>query len=126
MDMQILFSERAPAPIGPYSQGIRAGGFIFTAGQIPLAPDGTMVEGGVADQARQVIANLQGVLSSAGATLADVVKITIYLKDMNDFPQVNEVYGEFFGQTPPARSTVQVARLPKDALVEIEAIAWMP
>jgi 2-iminobutanoate/2-iminopropanoate deaminase len=126
MDMQILFSERAPAPIGPYSQGIRAGGFIFTAGQIPLAPDGTMVEGGVADQARQVIVNLQGVLSSAGATLADVVKTTIYLKDMNDFPQVNEVYGEFFGQTPPARSTVQVARLPKDALVEIEAIAWMP
>lgn len=125
MANDVIFTGNAPAPIGPYSQGIRAGNMVFTAGQISLAPDGTMVAGGAAEQARQAISNLKGVLEAGGASLASVVKTTIFLKDMNDFAAVNEVYAEYFGASVPARSTVQVARLPKDALVEIEAIAMV-
>jgi 2-iminobutanoate/2-iminopropanoate deaminase len=124
MNRATLFTEGAPTPIGPYSQGISAGGFIFTAGQIALNSDGSLVEGGAGAQARQVILNLQAVLEAGGASLADIVKTTIFLKDMNDFAEVNQIYAEFFGSSMPARSTVQAARLPKDALVEIEAVAY--
>lgn len=120
---QTIHTDDAPQPIGPYSQAIRAGNLVFTAGQVALRPDGTMVEGDAATQTHQVIANLRAVLQAGGATLASVVKTTIFLKDMNDFAAVNGVYAEYFGQSAPARSTVEVSRLPKDALVEIEAIA---
>ncbi|MEP7219458.1 MAG: RidA family protein [Bacteroidota bacterium] len=122
MASEIIFTESAPLPIGPYSQAIRAGGFLFTAGQIPLK-DGTLVDGGVAEQARQAILNLQAILEAGGASLGTVVKTTIFLLDMEDFAAVNAVYAEYFGNNSPARSTVQVSRLPKDARVEIEAIA---
>ncbi|MEO5929731.1 MAG: RidA family protein [Candidatus Kapaibacterium sp.] len=122
MASEIIFTESAPLPIGPYSQAIRAGGFLFTAGQIPLK-DGTLVDGGVAEQARQAILNLQAILEAGGASLGTVVKTTIFLLDMEDFAVVNAVYAEYFGNNSPARSTVQVSRLPKDARVEIEAIA---
>ncbi len=125
MAIETVFTAEAPTPIGPYSQGMKAGGFLFTAGQIPLREDGTLVEGDVADQARQALDNLRAVLEAGGASLASVVKTTIFLQDMDDFPRVNAVYGEYFLQQPPARSTVQVARLPKDARVEIEAIAMV-
>jgi 2-iminobutanoate/2-iminopropanoate deaminase len=123
METSVIFSEAAPRPIGPYSQAIRAGNMIFTAGQVALTEDGTLVDGGAAEQTHKVIANLQAVLQAAGATLGDVVKTTIFLKSMDHFAAVNQVYGEYFGDRAPARSTVEVARLPKDALVEIEAIA---
>jgi 2-iminobutanoate/2-iminopropanoate deaminase len=115
----------APAAIGPYSQAIGAGGFVFASGQIALdPPSGTLVEGGVEAQTRQVLANLAAVLAAAGLTLADVVKTTIFLIDMNDFAAVNAVYGESFsGETPPARSTVAVQALPRGAAIEIDAIA---
>ncbi|MET0397376.1 MAG: RidA family protein [Longimicrobiaceae bacterium] len=114
----------APAAIGPYSQAIAHGGLVFTAGQIPLDP-ATMqlVEGDVAAQTERVMQNLAAVLEAAGASLASVVKTTVFLLDMNDFAAMNEVYGRWFGDHAPARSTVQVARLPRDARVEIECIA---
>ena len=118
-----VYTERAPAPIGPYSQGVVAGGVLYTAGQIGLQPDGTIVDGGAAAQARRALENLRAVVEAGGATLETVVKTTVYLKDLNDFAAVNAVYAEFFGESRPARSTVQVARLPMDSLVEIEAIA---
>lgn len=123
MANNVILTDLAPAPIGPYSQAIRTGNMIFTAGQVALLADGTFAGGNAAEQTRQVIANLRAVLEAGGATLANVVKTTIFLQDMNDFAAVNEVYAEHFGGTSPARSTVQVGRLPKDALVEIEAIA---
>ncbi len=117
-------TSRAPAPIGPYSQAIRAGGLIFLSGQIPIDPaTGTIVAGGVADQTRQVLKNLSAVLDAAGSSLAKVVKTSIFLKDLDDFATFNSVYAEFLGETKPARSTVQAARLPREVLVEIEAIA---
>ncbi|MDB5033255.1 MAG: hypothetical protein JWQ98_496 [Chlorobi bacterium] len=122
MASEIIFTESAPLPIGPYSQAVRAGGFLFTAGQIPLK-NGALVDGDVGDQARQAILNLQAILEAGGASLATVVKTTIFLLDMEDFGAVNAVYAEYFGNNSPARSTVQVSRLPKDARVEIEAIA---
>ena len=123
MNSEKIFTELAPPPIGPYSQGMRAGSLVFTAGQIGFRADGTLAEGDVAAQTRQAIENLRAVLEAGGATLDGVVKTTIFLYDMNDFVTVNGVYAEYFGGSAPARSTVQVARLPKDALVEIEAIA---
>ncbi len=123
MASETIYTDRAPAPIGPYSQAKKAGGFIFTAGQIGLTAGGTLVEGGAPQQARRAIENLAAVLDAGGGTLADVVKTVIFLADMNDFAEVNAVYAEFFGESVPARSTVQAARLPKDALVEIEAVA---
>ena len=117
----------APAAIGPYSQAIGAGGFVFASGQIALDPrSGALVEGDVETQARQVLANLAAVLAAAGLTFADVVKTTIFLVDMNDFAAVNAVYGESFaGETPPARSTVAVRALPRGAAIEIDAIAQL-
>jgi 2-iminobutanoate/2-iminopropanoate deaminase len=121
---KIIRTSGAPQAIGPYSQGIATETMVFTAGQIGLVPaTGEIVEGGIAAQTRQVLTNLQNVLQAAGTSLAAVVKTTVYLKDMNDFAAMNEVYGQFFASEPPARSTVAAAGLPKGALVEIEAMA---
>lgn len=123
----IFHSDAAPAAIGPYSQAVAAGGFLFCAGQTPLDPATmTLVAGDVGVQTAQVLKNLQAVLQSAGCTWADVVKTTIFLRTMNDFAKVNEVYAATLGDARPARSTVAVAGLPKDAQVEIEMIAKLP
>lgn len=120
-------TSQAPAAIGPYSQAIRSGDLLFTSGQIPLDPaTGKIIDGDIIAQTRRVMANLAAVLAAAGAEFADVVKTTIFLVDMGDFAAVNAVYGECFTAAPPARSTVAVARLPKDARVEIEMIARVP
>jgi 2-iminobutanoate/2-iminopropanoate deaminase len=120
-------TPQAPAAIGPYSQAIRSGELLFTSGQIPLDPaTGVMIDGDVAAQTRRVMENLSAVLGAAGAGFADVVKTTIFLLDLADFNAVNAVYGAHFTSAPPARSTVQVARLPRDARVEIEMIARVP
>ena len=117
----------APAAIGPYSQGIVAGGFLFTAGQIALDPvSGKMVEGGIVEQTTRVLANLREVLAKAGATWTDVVRSTVYLVDLAEFPTVNEIYGKHLGSARPARSTVQVAALPRGGLIEIDLIAQIP
>jgi 2-iminobutanoate/2-iminopropanoate deaminase len=117
-------TEKAPTAIGPYSQGIRSRGFLFCSGQIPLDPaTGKMVEGGIKVQTERVLQNLEAVLTSGGASLRSVVKTTVYLTDLADFPAMNAVYGTFFPEEPPARATVQVAELPAGALVEIDAIA---
>ncbi len=123
MDRSVVQTSNAPQAIGPYSQAIIAGDMVFCSGQIPLTPDGVLVEGDVAAQTRQVLTNLQAVLAAAGSSLDQVVKTTVFLVDMNDFAAMNAVYAGFFTANPPARSTVQVARLPRDARVEIEAIA---
>lgn len=117
-------TNAAPAAIGPYSQAIEAGGFIFYSGQIPLDPgSGAIVEGGIAEQTRQVMANMAAVLKASGREFKHVVKTTIYLTDLSDFATVNEIYGEFFPHEPPARACVQVAALPKGSGVEIDWIA---
>ena len=125
MTRSIILTKHAPAPIGPYSQAIAAkGSFLFTAGQVALDPStGQIVAGDVKAQTRQAMNNLKAVLQEAGTSMDRVVKTTVFLKDMNEFAMMNEVYGEFFPANPPARSTVEVARLPKDAKVEIEVIA---
>lgn len=123
MSKEVIATNQAPAAIGPYSQGIKAGNVIFTSGQIPLTPEGTLVTGDIKEQTHQVFKNLKAILTAAGASFQDVVKATVFIANMEDFAQVNEVYGEYFGDHRPARSTVQVARLPKDAGVEIELIA---
>lgn len=123
---QIISTPAAPAAIGPYSQAVRAGDFLFTSGQIGLDPVSGALAEGVEDQARQALANLAAVLAHAGATFADVVKTTIFLADMADFQVVNQVYATQFAAEPPARSTVQVAALPRRAQVEIEMIAFAP
>jgi 2-iminobutanoate/2-iminopropanoate deaminase len=124
MAHEIVLTPRAPAPIGPYSQAIRSDGLLFCSGQIALVPaTGTLADGDAAAQAEQVMQNLGAVLSQAGCNYGDVVKTTIFLVDMNDFAAVNEVYGRYFGEAKPARSTVAVAGLPRNARVEIEAIA---
>ncbi|HEX9224930.1 MAG TPA: RidA family protein [Candidatus Acidoferrales bacterium] len=121
---EAVHTDRAPNPIGPYSQGIRANGFIFLAGQVALDPkSGELIGGDVRQQTERTLENLKGVLEAAGANLNHVVKVTIFLKNMGDFAGMNEIYARYFPKLPPARSTVEVARLPKDALVEIELIA---
>ena len=122
----IIATTEAPAALGPYSQAVTANGFLFTAGQVPLRPDGTMVEGSIAEQTEQVMKNLEAVLAAAGCGFANVVKSTCFLRDMNDFTEFNAVYGSRFGSAPPARSTVAVAGLPKDARVEVELVALLP
>jgi 2-iminobutanoate/2-iminopropanoate deaminase len=123
MNREIVNTDRAPAAIGPYSQAIRAGGWVFTAGQIPLDPaSGEIVGTTAAEQARQALQNAREVLAAAGLQLADVVKVTMFIQDMNEFGAINEVYRTFFDAAPPARSVVEVARLPKDVLVEVEMI----
>ncbi|MCP3775388.1 RidA family protein [Paenibacillus sp. MZ04-78.2] len=123
MTLERISTDRAPAAIGPYSQAIKFGNLLFTSGQIPLNPEGQIVEGGIAEQTHQVFLNLKAVLEEAGATFESVIKATVFIKDMNQFAQVNEIYAAYFGDHKPARSTVEVARLPKDVLVEIELIA---
>ena len=124
-----IATANAPAAIGPYSQAIRIADFLYTSGQVALDPStGLIVEGGIEPQTTRVLENLKAVLEAAGADLAQVVKTTVFLKDMNDFAAMNAIYGRYFapeGVVAPARSTVEVARLPKDALVEIEAIATL-
>jgi 2-iminobutanoate/2-iminopropanoate deaminase len=122
---QIIKTDKAPAAIGPYSQGIEFDSkLVFTSGQIPLDPKtGQLVEGDINVQTRQVLENLKAVLEAGGSNLKKVIKCTVFLADMNDFAAMNQVYGEYFQQAPPARSAFQVARLPKDARIEIEAIA---
>lgn len=127
MSIQFVQTDKAPAAIGPYSQGVVTGGFLFTAGQIALDPEtGQIVTGDVVAQAERVLANLHGVLAAAGCGWGDVVKTTVYLHDMADFPRVNEVYAKALGDARPARSTVQVSALPRAVLVEIDAIARVP
>jgi len=127
VSVKTVHTDKAPAAIGPYSQGIVANGFLFTAGQIALDPaTGQVVTGNVAAQTERVMANLAGVLATVGATWKDVVKTTVYLHDMNDFPTVNEVYGKALGDARPARSTVQVSALPRGVLVEIDAVVAVP
>jgi len=127
VSVKIVHTDEAPAAIGPYSQGVVANGFLFTAGQIALDPaTGQVVTENVAAQTERVMANLGAVLASAGATWKDIVKTTVFLYDLNDFPVVNEVYGKVLGDARPARSTVQVAALPRGVLVEIEAVVALP
>jgi|SRR5262249_36465184 2-iminobutanoate/2-iminopropanoate deaminase len=121
-----FMTEQAPKPVGPYSQVVQVGQFLFLAGQIPLTPENTMREGDVQTQARQVLNNLKAVLEKAGATMDHVVKTTIFLQDLNDFEAVNKTYAEYFQQPYPARSTVEAAKLPKGAKLEIDAIAYLP
>lgn len=121
--MKFVQTSKAPAAIGPYSQGIIVNNMFYSSGQIPLTAEGTMVEGDVKVQTHQVFKNLQAVLEEAGASLETVVKATVFIKNMDDFAAINEVYGEYFNTHKPARSCVEVARLPKDALVEIEVVA---
>ncbi|MEQ8688432.1 MAG: RidA family protein [Imperialibacter sp.] len=122
--MKKIHSEEAPKAIGPYSQAIRSGGLLFCSGQTPIVPDtNKMVDGEIGPQTRQALMNLLAVLKAEGLSLADVVKTTVFLKNFRDFPAMNAVYAEVFGEHRPARSTVEVSRLPLDALVEIECIA---
>ncbi|REK69216.1 RidA family protein [Paenibacillus paeoniae] len=121
--LEVISTSEAPAAIGPYSQAIKLGGLLFTSGQIPLDASGALVEGGIEEQTHQVFRNLKAVLAEAGATFQDVVKATVFMKDMNQFVTVNGIYASYFGDHKPARSAVEVARLPKDVLVEIEVIA---
>ena len=124
MENRSVLTIYAPQPIGPYNQAIVAGGFIFTAGQIPVNPStNKIVEGGIRAQTRQCLENLKAIMEAAGSSMGKVVKTTVFLKDMNDFAMMNEVYAGFFADTKPARSAVQVARLPLDVEVEIEAVA---
>ena len=121
---QVINTKEAPGAIGPYSQAIKANGFLFVSGQLPVVPaTGQFAEGGVSGQTRQSLENVKTILAAAGCTLDDVVKTTVFIKDMNDFGAVNTAYAEYFTQDCPARACFEVARLPKDALVEIEVIA---
>ena len=120
---QVINTNKAPGAIGPYSQAIKANGFLFVSGQLPVVPaTGQFAEGGVSGQTRQSLENVKAILAAAGCTLDDVVKTTVFIKDMNDFGAVNTAYAEYFTQDCPARACFEVARLPKDALVEIEVI----
>jgi 2-iminobutanoate/2-iminopropanoate deaminase len=121
--MKVVQTDKAPAAIGPYSQGIVVNNMFYSSGQIPLTAAGTMVEGEIAAQTHQVFENLKAVLEGANASLETVVKATVFIKNMDDFAAFNEVYGQYFSAHKPARSCVEVARLPKDALVEIEVVA---
>lgn len=121
--MNFISTNKAPAAIGPYSQAVNIGDMIFTSGQIPLKPDGSLLEGTISEQAKQVLSNLSAVLSEGGSSLQNVVKTTIFLSNMEDFAQVNKVYADFFGDHKPARSTVAVKSLPLNVKIEIEAIA---
>ena len=123
MRKKVIYTEKAPKAIGPYSQAIRTDSFIFTAGQVGLDPStGELVAGTVEEQTRQALSNLRNVIEAAGSSMDNVVKTTVFLKDMADFPKMNAIYAEFFGENPPARSTVAVVALPKDGLVEVEAV----
>nr|WP_249310720.1 RidA family protein [Bacillus sp. FJAT-49736] len=121
--MKVVATKEAPAAIGPYSQGIVVNNLFFSSGQIPLTAEGVVVSNDIKEQTHQVFRNLQAVLKEAGASLESVVKATVFIKNMDDFAMINEVYGEYFSLHKPARSCVEVARLPKDVLIEIEVVA---
>ncbi|MCA0993679.1 RidA family protein [Pseudalkalibacillus hwajinpoensis] len=121
--MKTVYTKSAPEAIGPYSQGMIVNNLFYSSGQIPLRADGTLVDGAIEEQTHQVFSNVKAVLEAAGSSLNRVVKTTVYIKDMNQFGAINEIYGEYFDTHKPARSCVEVARLPKDALIEIEVIA---
>ncbi|HNP96055.1 MAG TPA: RidA family protein [Cyclobacteriaceae bacterium] len=124
MSKEVVYSTKAPEPIGPYSQAIKAGNTLFVSGQIPIdSSTGKIDDGDITSQTNQVMKNLEAILTAAGMSFANVVKCSIFLSDMNDFPKVNEAYGKYFQSEPPARETVQVSRLPKDVNVEISCIA---
>ena len=125
MEKAAIFTTLAPAAIGPYSQAVRAGNLIFVSGQIPLDPaTGKLIEDkAIGGQTRRVLQNLQAILAAAGSSMDNIVKTTVFLKDMNDFAEMNSVYAEFFASTPPARATVEVSRLPRDVSIEIDCIA---
>ncbi|MBF0511971.1 MAG: RidA family protein [Candidatus Omnitrophica bacterium] len=126
MGKKIIKTDKATLPVGPYNQAVSIGDLVYTAGQIPLDKQGNMVPGGIKEQTKQVIDNLNAVLTAAGSSLEKVVKATVFLKDLNDFAGMNEVYSQYFkSETAPARSTLQVARIPKDSLVEIEVVAYI-
>ncbi|HKX20022.1 MAG TPA: RidA family protein [bacterium] len=126
MSKRIVRTENAPDAIGPYSQAVVAGGFVYTAGQLALDPrTGQLVPGDVRIQTKRVMENIKVILESAGSSLANVVKTTVFLRDMNDFGAMNEIYGSYFQEEPPARSTFQVAKLPRDGAVEIEVVALL-
>lgn len=123
---EIITTEKAPAAIGPYSQAVKYGNLIFTSGALGLDPaTGAFAEGGIQAQTRQCLENLKAILEASGSNLGNVLKATVFIKDMNDFPKVNEIYGQYFTEKQPGRSCVEVARLPKDGLVEIEVIAYV-
>ena len=125
MKKKVIQTDKAPKAIGPYSQAIQAGNFLFLSGQIPLDPvSGDVVKGDIREQTKRVLENIKGVLESQNLKMDNVVKVTIFLKDLGNFNQVNEVYATYFPSSPPARSTVEVARLPRDADIEIEALAF--
>jgi 2-iminobutanoate/2-iminopropanoate deaminase len=121
--MKATFTKQAPEAIGPYSQGVIVNNIFYSSGQIPLTADGELVEGGIEAQVHQVFSNIKAVLESANASLETVIKTTVFIKDMNDFPKINEIYGTYFTTHLPARSCVEVARLPKDVKIEMEVIA---
>ena len=126
MSKKIIRTDKAPLPIGPYNQAVVVGNLVYTSGQIPLDKNGGVVAGGITEQTRSVLENLKAVLEGAGSSIGNVVKTTVFLKNMGDFASMNAVYAEFFeAKTAPARTTVEVARLPKDVLVEIEAVALL-
>ncbi|KPK73207.1 MAG: reactive intermediate/imine deaminase [Phycisphaerae bacterium SM23_30] len=124
MFKQKVDTDKAPAAIGPYSQAINTGPLVFVSGQLPIDPaTGSLIDGDIQEQTRQVLQNLKQVLNAAGSSLDKIVKTTVFIKDMNSFPQMNQAYAEFFPDVPPARACVEVARLPKDVQIEIEAVA---
>ncbi len=126
MSREVVSTDKAPKALGPYSQGIKAGGLVFCSGQIPFNPDtGELVLGSITEQTSQVLSNLKSVLEAAGTSLGNVVKVTVFLKDMDDFGEMNTEYAKWFSDEPPARAAVQVARLPKDVGIEVEAIALL-
>ncbi|RKL62303.1 RidA family protein [Thermoanaerobacteraceae bacterium SP2] len=124
MDKNIISTEKAPAAIGPYSQAVKSGGFLFASGQIPINPaTGQIVDGGIEEQTKQVLENVKGLLESLGASMDNIVKTTLFITDMNDFVTINDIYSGYFKKSPPARSCVEVSRLPKDVKIEMEFIA---
>lgn len=123
---RIISTDKAPQAIGPYSQAYQMGNLLFTSGQIPLKPDGQLVTGTIEEQTHQVFQNLKAVLEAANASFNNVAKVTVFIKNMDEFAKINEIYASYFGDHRPARSTVQVARLPKDVGVEIDMIAYLP
>lgn len=125
MVKEVIYTDKAPKPIGPYSQAIKVGSWLFLSGQIPIDPrSGDIIEGDIEVQTRRVLENIKAILENAGFTLGDIVKVTVYLVDLNDFPRFNKVYSEYFKDKPPARTTVQVAALPRSVRIEIDAIAY--
>jgi 2-iminobutanoate/2-iminopropanoate deaminase len=121
--MKATYTKQAPAAIGPYSQGVIVNNIFYSSGQIPLTAEGELVVGGIEEQVHQVFSNIKAVLESANASLDTVIKTTVFIKDMNDFPKINEIYGTYFSTHLPARSCVEVARLPRDVKIEMEVIA---